>query len=167
MLILVAGVGNVLKGDDGFGIRALRAFNFMPPAGDVHCLETGIGGMHLVQELMRGYDAVILFDAVDRGDRPGQVTVLEPILPAMDELSGTERHDYFSETHYAKPIRALTFAREVGVLPAIVRVIGCQIESTDSFCLDLSPAVEAAVPEAVRAAMTLIAGLSGNVAPIG
>jgi hydrogenase maturation protease len=167
MRILVAGVGNVLKGDDGFGIRALRAFSLVPPADDVQCLETGIGGMHLVQELMRGYDAVILFDAVDRGDRPGQVTVLEPVLPAMDELSGTERRDYFSETHYAKPIRALTFAREVGVLPAIVRVIGCQMGRTDPFCLGLSPAVESAVPEAVRAATALIAGLSGNVAPIG
>lgn len=162
MPILVVGIGNVLKGDDGFGIHALAAFRRQGLAEGVHCLETGIGGMHLVQELMRGYDAVVLFDAVDRGDAPGRVAVLEPVLPRLDELSETERRDYFCETHYATPIRALTFAREVGVLPGVVRVIGCQMHDADSFGLGMHPAVEAAIPEAVRAAAALIAALSGH-----
>ncbi len=160
MPILVAGVGNVLKGDDGFGIQALAAFRRQNFAEDVRCLETGIGGMHLVQELMRGYDAVILFDAVDRGEAPGRLTVLEPILPALDDLSETERRDYFSETHYATPIRALTLAREVGALPAIVRIIGCQTADADSFGLGMHPAVEAAIPEAARMATILVARLA-------
>ena len=159
MPILVAGVGNVLKGDDGFGIQALAAFRRQKLADDVRCLETGIGGMHLVQELMRGYDAVILFDAVDRGEAPGRLTVLEPILPALDDLSETERRDYFSETHYATPIRALTLAREVGALPPIVRIIGCQAADADSFGLGMHPAVEAAIPEAVRMATVLVCAL--------
>jgi hydrogenase maturation protease len=156
MAILVAGVGNLLKGDDGFGIKALAAFRRHAQDRDVVCLETGIGGIHLVQELMRGYDAVVLFDAVDRGETPGRVTVLEPVLPDMDELSEAERRDYFSETHYATPIRALTFAREVGALPAVVRIIGCQMANPDAFGLGMHPAVEAAVPEAVRVASALV-----------
>ncbi len=162
MPILVAGVGNVLRGDDGFGIRALAAFREHPSAAGVDCLETGIGGMHLVQELMRGYDAVMLFDAVDRGDAPGRVTVVEPVLPGLDDLSETERRDFFCETHYATPIRALTFAREIGVLPAIVRIIGCQMADADGFGLDMHPAVTAAVPEAARVAVALVAELSGH-----
>lgn len=159
MLFLVVGVGNVLKGDDGFGIRALAAFRSEALADDIQCLETGIGGMHLVQELMRGYEAVILFDAVDRGDTPGALAVLEPILPALDDLSETERRDYFCETHYALPVRALTLAREVGVLPGIVRIVGCQMADADSYGIGLHPAVEAAVPEAVRLASVLISRL--------
>lgn len=162
MPILVAGVGNVLRGDDGFGVRALAAFRESGPHGDIHCLETGIGGMHLVQELMCGYDAVVLFDAVDRGDAPGRVTVLEPVLPALDELSETERRDFFCETHYATPIRALTFAREVGVLPGLVRIIGCQMADAGGFGLEMHPAVQAAVPEAARIAVALVAALSGH-----
>jgi hydrogenase maturation protease len=160
MPILVAGVGNVLRGDDGFGILALAAFRGDGVAANVQCLETGIGGLHLVQELMRGYDAVVLFDAVDRGDAPGRVTVLEPVLPALDDLSDTERRDFFCETHYASPIRALTFAREVGVLPAIVRIIGCQMADAHGFGLVMHPAVAAAVPEATRVAVALVAALS-------
>ncbi len=155
MPILVAGVGNVLKGDDGFGIRALAAFRQQSLPDDIRCLETGIGGMHLVQELMRGYDAVILFDAVDRGEAPGRVMVLEPILPDLDDLSESERRDYFSETHYALPVRALTLAREVGVLPAVVRIVACQVADADSFSLRVHQAVEAAIPAAVQAASAL------------
>jgi len=164
MPILVVGVGNVLKGDDGFGIRALAAFRRQPVADGVRCLETGIGGMHLVQELMRGYDAVVLFDAVDRDGAPGRVTVLQPTLPTLDDLSETERRDYFCETHYATPIRALTFAREVGALPGVVRIIGCQVADGDSFGVGLHPAVEAAIPEAVQVAARLVAVLMDSVA---
>ncbi len=163
MPILVVGVGNVLRGDDGFGIQALAAFRQQELAEDVRCLETGIGGIHLVQELMRGYDAVVLFDAVDRGDAPGRLTVLEPILPDLDDLSETERRDYFCETHYATPIRALTFAREVGALPGVVRIIGCQMADADLFGLDMHPAVEAAIPEAVQVAAALVSALSKDV----
>ncbi len=163
MPILVVGVGNVLKGDDGFGIQALAAFRRQKLAEDVRCLETGIGGIHLVQELMRGYDAVILFDAVDRGDAPGRVTVLEPVLPELDDLSETERRDYFCETHYATPIRALTLAREVGALPKIVRIIGCQMADADSFGLGMHPFVEVAIPEAVRLAAALVSTLAKGV----
>ncbi len=162
MRTLIVGVGNVLRGDDGFGIQALAALRRQPLADDIHCLETGIGGMHLVQELMRGYDAVILFDAVDRGEAPGRLTVLEPVLPTLDELSPTERRDYFCETHYATPIRALTFAREVGVLPALVRIIGCQTADADGYGLGLHPDVEAAIPAAVQAASALVAALRTN-----
>lgn len=156
MPILIAGVGNPLKGDDGFGIAALAAFRRAPLAQDVRCLDSGIGGMHLVQELMRGYDALILFDAVDRGDPPGRVVVLDPVLPELGELSANQRRDYFCETHYAIPLRALTLAREVGVLPAIVRVVGCQVADADTYGIGLHPAVEAAIPVAVAEAAALL-----------
>ncbi len=162
MPILVVGVGNPLKGDDGFGVAALAAFRRQPLPEHIRCLETGIGGMHLVQELMHGYDALILFDAVDRGDPPGRVVVLDPVLPELGELSANQRRDYFCETHYAIPLRALTLAREVGVLPAIVRIVGCQVADADSYGMGMDPAVEAAIPAAVAEASALVASLHGR-----
>jgi len=158
--ILVAGVGNVLRGDDGFGVRAVEAFARDPdrPAG-VTTLETGIGGIHLVQELMQGYDAVILFDACDRNAVPGQLFVLEPDLPDIARLSEIEKRDYFCETHYATPVRALTFAREVGVLPPIMRIIGCQVADADAFMETMHPDVCVALPGAVRLANQVVAAL--------
>ena len=156
----MAGVGNVLKGDDGFGVRAAAAAaaDSRLPEG-VTVIETGIGGMHLVQELMQGYDAVILFDAFDRGGAPGQLFLLEPDLPDLASLSDAERRDYFAETHYAAPLRALTLAREIGALPRAVRIIGCQPENTDTFGTPMCDAVAAAIAPAIDLAFETVEGL--------
>jgi len=159
--LLVAGVGNLLKGDDGFGVRALEALKAdgRLPA-DVTVLETGIGGMHLVQELMQGYDAVLLFDAFERGGEPGELFVLEPQLPDLGNLSAGEQRDYFAETHYAVSLRALTLAREIGALPPIIRIIGCQPADTDAFGASMHPKVAEAIGPAVELALKVIGDLS-------
>ena len=92
--------------------------------------------------------------------------MVEPVLPDLDSLTATERRDYFSETHYATPIRALTLAREVGVLPGIVRIVGCQAADAEGFGLGLHPAVEAALPRAAQIALELVSGLRQG-APAG
>ena len=160
MKILVVGVGNALKGDDGFGVRAALALQADPRLPErVTVLETGIGGMHLVQELMQGYDAVILLDAFERGGAPGQLFLLEPELPDLASLTDTERRDYFAETHYAAPLRALTLAREIGALPKAVRIIGCQPENTDTFGTPMCVAVAAAIGPAIELAFETVEGL--------
>jgi hydrogenase maturation protease len=66
--VLVVGFGNVLNGDDGFGVAVLQRLAQQPelPPG-VTLLEVGIGGMSLIHALQDGYDALLLVDAVDRG----------------------------------------------------------------------------------------------------
>ena len=161
MRILVVGVGNALKCDDGFGVHAaaaLKAHAALP--ANVTVIETGIGGMHLVQELMRGYDAVFLFDAFDRGGVPGQLFLLEPQLPDHGSLSEQERRDFFADTHYATPIRALTLAREIGALPSLVRIVGCQPVDAESFDVGMSKAVTEAIGPAVELMLLTLAQLS-------
>lgn len=163
MRILVVGVGNVLKGDDGFGVHAAAALKAHPALPTyVTVIETGIGGMHLVQELMRGYDAVILLDAFDRGGIPGQVFLLEPQLPDHHALSEQERRDFFADTHYATPIRALTLAREIGALPPLVRIVGCQPVDAASFYVGMSMAVTEAIGPAVELTLSTLAELSAS-----
>jgi hydrogenase maturation protease len=160
MGILVCGVGNVLRGDDGFGVRAAQALAADPRLpGHVRVIETGIGGMSLVQELMAGPDALVLIDAFDRGGAPGQIFVLEPELPDLSHLSPHERRDWFADTHYATPLRALSLAAAVAGLPPVVQIVGCQPARTDEFGVGLSPPVAAAVPLAIERVIELIAAI--------
>ena len=75
--VLVAGIGNVFLGDDGFGVAvAQRMLERGAPAG-VRVLDAGIRGFDLACALLEGWDAAILIDAVQRGGPPGTLYVLE------------------------------------------------------------------------------------------
>lgn len=146
--ILVAGVGNVLYGDDGFGVElAWRLAKRQLPSG-VKVIETGIGGMSIVQELMLGYDAVLLLDAHRGGGAPGTVRLLEPTLPDLSALDAHQRRDYFADTHYATPMRALSLLEHLGHLPRRIAVIGCEPSLQEGLQIGLSTSVSAALVRA-------------------
>ena len=147
--VLIAGVGNVLQGDDGFGIalaNRLMSRTDLPPA--VKVIETGIGGMSLIQELMYGYDALVIADAYRRGGATGDVYLIAPELPDLSHLDPHQLRDYFSDTHYATPMRALGLAARIGKLPSVVRIIGCEPAEVDGLKIGLSPEVAASVGKA-------------------
>ena len=155
--ILIAGVGNVLQGDDGFGIElAHRLMEREDLSQTVKVIETGIGGMSLIQELMYGYDAVVILDAYKNNGTPGHLYMLEPVFPDMSDLSLHELRDYFSDTHYATPMRALNFLTHIDRLPETIRIIGCEPEKIDDLRIGLSPAVAAAMEEAMQMVLTWI-----------
>ncbi len=149
--LLITGVGNVLQGDDGFGVELahrLMARNDIP--ADVKLMETGIGGMSLVQELMYGYDALLILDAYKNEGEPGKLSLLEPLIPDLSDLAPHELRDYFCDTHYATPMRALNFMQHVGDMPKVVNILGCEPEEIDDMKLGLSTPVSAAIPIAEK-----------------
>lgn len=163
MAVLVAGVGNELKCDDAFGVLAAASMkNDARLTADIVVQEVGIGGIHMVQELMRGYDALILFDAFDRGGATGQLWLLEPELPDVDSFSDEQKRNFFADVHYATPVRAMTMARAVGVLPPLVRIVGCQPSDADAFGTQMHADVEAAIPAAVDMAFEVLASLNSG-----
>jgi hydrogenase maturation protease len=137
--ILVAGVGNVLRGDDGFGPAVTELLGHLPEGAVV--VETGTGGIALLQELMMGCDGLVLIDAVDRGAAPGTVFVLEPTVSPGEHVP---------DVHLANPDRVLSMAKTMGFLPDRVRIIGCQPEDVEEMCQGLSPVVQRALPFAVK-----------------
>jgi hydrogenase maturation protease len=147
--VLVAGVGNVLRRDDGFGPAVVAALGELPAGVDV--VETGIGGVALLQEIMAGCDALVLVDAVDRGEPPGTVVVLEPEV-------GEAVH--VPDVHLANPDRVLAMARAMGALPERVLVVGCQPADADELGEGLSEPVARAVPVAVRRVHEAVAALA-------
>lgn len=150
--ILIVGVGNVLHGDDGFGVQlAWRLARESFPPG-VKVMETGIGGMSIVQELMTGYDAVLMLDAHQSGGRHGELRLLQPVLPDLSGLDPHALRDYFADTHYATPIRALSLLEHMGRLPPQIAIIGCEPAGHEELGIGLSAPVAAALDQAVRMA---------------
>jgi len=136
--ILVAGVGNVLRGDDGFGPAVTELLGHLPKEAVV--IETGIGGVALLQELMAGCDGLVLIDAVERGAEPGTVFLIYPEI---------EEAVHVPDVHLANPSRVLSMAKTIGVLPERVVIIGCQPLDVDELCQGLSPVVQRALAVAV------------------
>ena len=149
MKILVAGVGNILRRDDGFGVEVVNRLGKLTLPADVHLLESGIGGVVLVQELQDGYDALIVVDLADHGRPPGTVMLIEPTVRDAASMSDAERHETLADMHLATPQQALVLAQALGVLPPRVLLVGCQPEDADGIGEELSPVVEAAVGTAV------------------
>ncbi len=149
MKILIAGVGNMLRTDDGFGVEVARRLEEADLPPEVSVVETGIAGMALVQELQTGYDALIVVDCVDLGRPPGHVMLIEPDVVDVHALNWSERHDLLADMHLATPGRAMMLARALGVLPDHVLMVGCQPLDPDAYGEGLSAPVEAAVGVAV------------------
>ncbi len=140
--IIVACVGNVLRGDDGFGPVVASRLGPLPEGAEL--LETGIGGIALLQELMAGCDGLVVVDAMERGAPPGTVFVLDPDIQAAEEAVRVP------DMHLANPDRVLAMASGLGCLPERRLVVGCQPADVDGVGEALSPEVERAVHVAIE-----------------
>jgi len=155
---VVACFGNVLRADDGVGAAVAQALlDGHLPAG-VRVLEVGIGGIHLVQELMRcGADVLLVVDAVDLGRPAGSVVVQRPDVLDVSTLSVDRRRDELADMHLATPARALMVALGLGVLPAVTFVVGVQTTDTEQPRFGLSLITANAVPQVVQEVLRLLA----------
>lgn len=159
--MLVAGMGNDLRGDDGFGIAAVRRFEEAGVPEGVSVYEAGIGGIGLVQELMGGYEILVVLDATDRGDPPGTVRLLQAEVPDLEEFTGEDRQEFLADTHYAVPSKALILAQALKVLPLRAYILGCQPEE-QGLGMSLSQPVERGVTEAVECLREFLARLTSE-----
>lgn len=141
--VLVAGVGNVLLGDDGFGVEVVRRLGreALPPG--IRVEDFGIRALHLAYELLEDYETLVIVDAMSRGEPPGTVFVFEP------DPSGGAAEGPDVDPHGLYPGAVLRMALDLGAHVSVVRVIGCEPANLEEG-IGLSPAVEAAVGEAVR-----------------
>jgi hydrogenase maturation protease len=137
---LVAGFGNVLRGDDGFGVEVIRRLREGDQRPDVELMEVGTAGIRLAQELLTPYERLIIVDAMTRGGLPGSIYVTE----VRDVESASD-----IDMHVAVPSRTLAVAKALGGLPRRVFIIGCEPAEVDELTTDLTPEVQAAVDTAL------------------
>jgi hydrogenase maturation protease len=146
--ILVAGVGNVFLGDDGFGVEVSRRLAKRALPEGVRVVDFGIRGLDLTYALLDGWDAAILVDAAPRGGEPGTLYVIEP-KPDPQVVAAVE-------PHAMDPAKVLSLVREMGGTPPVMRVVACEPAAAGEFEMGLSPAVEAAVDPAVALVEELV-----------
>lgn len=153
--ILVAGIGNIFMGDDGFGCEVARALSAVPIPTEALVVDFGICGFDLAIALLEPYQTVILVDAISRNLRPGTVSVFQPV--EGDEAPASPQE---FDPHSIAPESVLKLARTLGEISAELYIVGCEpLDFGDRLVgrMALSEVVQSAVPEAVRAVTDLIA----------
>jgi hydrogenase maturation protease len=149
MKILIAGVGNIFLGDDGFGVEVAAALAKNPLPHGVSVKDFGIRGFDLAYALLDPWDVVMIVDPLPRGEAPGTLYVLEPdAATANIELN----------PHGMDPVRVLNLAASLGCISAKVLVVGCEPHDFGDDLegrMGLSPPVQAAVAEACRTIVEL------------
>jgi hydrogenase maturation protease len=156
---LVAGVGNVFLRDDAFGVEVVRLLAGRTPQPGVTIKDFGIRGVHLVYELLDGYDLFVLIDAAPRGEAPGTVTVLEVELPSPEELPQP-----VIDAHSLTPDAIFGLLASLGGHPGRNIVVACEPADADPG-MGLTEAVQAALPHAVRAVEDILAEVAESAAP--
>jgi hydrogenase maturation protease len=147
--VLVAGIGNIFLGDDGFGPEVVRRLPRHPDTA-VRVVDYGIRGMHLAYDLLDPWDALVLIDAVPNRGAPGEIVVFRT-EPDGSGAAQLDAHAMNPEAVFAS-VRALG-----GTVPPTV-VVGCEVESVDEG-IGLSGPVAAAVDGAVAAVDRVVADL--------
>lgn len=149
--ILVACMGNVLRGDDGFGVVVARELEDQDLPPEVEVSEVGISGVSMAQDLLEGYDALVLVDAMEReGADPGTIHVERATVPDLDGYSTREISGFAADMHQTDPNKVLVLGEALDVLPERTILVGCEPRRTDDLEDDLSDPVRAAVPRAVE-----------------
>ena len=161
--ILVAGVGNLLHADDGFGVIVVQELVRRPDLpSNVKVVEVGIGGINLVQELLDGYDVLFIVDAVERGGTPGTLYLLEPQIPISEQSVFEQRNSFLADMHLATPSKTLVMAKALNVLPPKVYILGCQPTGYDELRIGLSEPVQQAVAKGIERLLHEISMLNSN-----
>jgi hydrogenase maturation protease len=151
--ILVAGVGNVFLRDDAFGVEVVKLLTERPQPPGVQIKDYGIRGVHLVYELLNGYDLFVLVDAAPRGEAPGTVTVLEVDVPGPGAAPVIDAHSLTPDAIFG-------LLSSLGGRPGRSLVVACEPAEIDEG-MGLTDPVRKALPAAVRAVEEILAVAGG------
>lgn len=164
--ILVAGIGNIFLGDDGFGVEvATRLASRTLPEG-VKVVDFGIRGLDLAYALMDSPGVTILVDACPRDAEPGTVYVIEPDLSLLDASEGSQ---VAVDAHSMNPMSVLRMAKSMGAPLKRILLVGCEPATLgpEEGQMGLSETVEAAVDKAVTLTEALVRRVLNGEWPLG
>jgi hydrogenase maturation protease len=140
---VIAGIGNLLMGDDGVGIHAVRELQKDPSPG----IEVVDVGTAIVRSLSAFEHArrVLVIDAVRAGGRPGSIYILDG--------HAVDRRKHPTSLHLIGLPEAMGLLGG-GVTPEVT-ILGVEPAWVD-YGTELSPAVQAVLPEVVETARRIV-----------
>src|ERR1700761_631422 len=157
--LLVAGIGNIFLGDDAFGVEVARSLARRQLPQGVSVKDFGIRGFDLAYALVDPWEAVILVDALPRGEAAGTLYTLEPDLASLGNPSSP---DMAMNPHGMDPLRVLHLAASMGTIAARVLIVGCEPHDFGDELegrMGLSPTVQGVV----EAASDMVEELIGRI----
>ena len=168
--VLVAGIGNIFLGDDGFGVEVVQRLAERELPDGTQVVDFGIRGMDLAYALHEDYDLVVFVDATPRGGEPGTVYLIEPDIEEDGVIS--------LDTHGMDPVKVIRLSRALGTRPTRTLVVGCEPQVSpgggggsqthlynDDMLMELSEPVRAAVEEAVKLVESLLTEIGTDKGP--
>jgi len=163
--LLVAGIGNIFLGDDGFGVEVARRMASLDLPASVRVVDFGIRGFDLAYALQDGYETTILVDACPHGEAAGTLYVIEPDLKVLDD---PEAAPATVEAHAMNPMNVLRMARAMNIELKDVLLVGCEPQTLggEEGHMGLSAPVETAVEDAVKLVQSLIEEILTKRGPI-
>ncbi|OBF05742.1 peptidase M52 [Mycobacterium sp. ACS4054] len=152
--ILVAGIGNIFLGDDGFGSEVIRTAAIAQDDASVRVTDYGISGMHLAYDLLEDWDTLVLIDAVPSRGNPGTLHVFQADHESDSAAAGFDGHGM-------DPAAVFASLRALGGNPPYTVVVGCEAGSVEEG-IGLTEPVAKAVPRAARAVEEIVAALQAH-----
>jgi hydrogenase maturation protease len=153
---LIAGVGNIFLGDDGFGSEVARLLAGRALPEGVEVVDVGIRSVHLAFDLLDGCELLILADASARGEPPGTVTVLE-VDPGAAAEAAPDPAAALVDPHDLGPDALIGMLGSLGAGVGRIVAVVCEPAGTDPG-IGLSAPVAAAVGPAADLIERLAAG---------
>jgi hydrogenase maturation protease len=138
--IKILGCGNTLVGDDGVGIRVIERLRKMKLPENVEVVDAGVGGLAILSWI-EDADKVIIVDAVQTGNEPPG-TVYE-----FTDKDLPPSNMFMLSLHDLNLVDTINVGRIVQKMPGEIVIIGVEVKRVAEFTKELTPEVEAAVPE--------------------
>jgi hydrogenase maturation protease len=153
--ILVAGIGNLFKGDDAFGSEVAQCLLRRTMPDGVKVVDFGIRSLDLTYALLAGYDVAILIDTAQRGRPPGTISVIKPDRPAENSPAPD---DFLLGPHDLDPAKVLRLVAALDENCPDILLVACEPLSFggEDGAMGLSEPVAAAVGVAIAAIDELI-----------
>jgi len=152
--VLVAGIGNIFLGDDGFGVEVAQRLSREEFPENVHIRDFGIRGYDLAYALLDGYETIILVDATARGETAGTLYVIETDASRIEE----EALPIALDAHTMNPVIVIRMARAMGPISKRILLVACEPATLggEDGHMGLSEPVSAAIDQAVELVKKLI-----------
>ena len=142
--IAVIGVGNILMGDEGVGVRAVEELGRLKLPEGVQLIDAGTA-IHSLMGRLSEFDKLVIIDAVKGGRPPGTIYRL-----ALDEIESDPSR--ILSLHDLGVLETLRIERLIGDVPEEVVIVGIEPERVEP-SLELSPVLRERLPELIRAVL--------------